>query len=322
MRPAGSLLALGGFVLALAGCPSSPSSPLPGPEPGAAPTSASPSQASSLARARAVRDALKPLQRPLPPRRKGDWLERTRELGQSFEEWLEAEPTLARGKRRVLYVQPIGPFSPQQRKLVNLCRDYLARCYGLQTRLLEPLGLEHVPAKARRVHPSWKVKQLLSTYLLDSLLAPRLPADAAALIGFTAVDLYPEPSWNFVFGQASLRQRVGVWSLYRHGDPAGGAEAFRTCLRRTLQTAVHETGHMFSIQHCTAYACVLGGSNSLSESDRQPLWLCAEDTAKVLVATGADPQQRVRTLEAFCREQGLSAAADHQAEALKRLAPP
>jgi archaemetzincin len=30
-------------------------------------------------------------------------------------------------------------------------------------------------------------------------------------------DLYPEPSWNFVFGQASLNERVGVYSFARYG---------------------------------------------------------------------------------------------------------
>jgi archaemetzincin len=32
-------------------------------------------------------------------------------------------------------------------------------------------------------------------------------------------DLYPDPAWNFVFGQASLRERVEVFSFARY-DPA------------------------------------------------------------------------------------------------------
>ena len=96
------------------------------------------------------------------------------------------------------------------------------------------LPLSVIPAPARRTHPSWGVKQILSTYVLDSVLRPRLPADAAAYIAFTASDLWPGAGWNFVFGQASLRHRVGVWSIYRNGDPSESKEAFRICLLRLL----------------------------------------------------------------------------------------
>ena len=51
-----------------------------------------------------------------------------------------------------------------------------------------------------------------------ALMARRTPGDAAVL-GITALDLWPGPGWNFVFGQVSLRERVGVWSMARNGDP-------------------------------------------------------------------------------------------------------
>ncbi|MGE5192634.1 MAG: Zn-dependent protease, partial [Deltaproteobacteria bacterium] len=64
--------------------------------------------------------------------------------------------------------------------------------------------------------------------------------------------LKPGEGWNFVFGQASLSDRVGVWSIYRFGNPEKSADDYKLCLRRTLATAVHETGHMLGIKHCTA----------------------------------------------------------------------
>jgi archaemetzincin len=54
---------------------------------------------------------------------------------------------------------------------------------------------------------------LLTADILD-LLKDRLPADAFALLGITMVDFIPQ--WNFVFGQASLRDRVGVYSFARY----------------------------------------------------------------------------------------------------------
>jgi predicted Zn-dependent protease len=70
---------------------------------------------------------------------------------------------------------------------------------------------------------------------------------AEHVVQFTAVDLFPAPSWNFVFGQASLAGRVGVWSFARNGNPAEGEAGFRRCLARTLRIAAHEVGHMFGM---------------------------------------------------------------------------
>ena len=84
-------------------------------------------------------------------------------------------------------------------------------------------------------------------------------------------DLYPEPSWNFVFGQASLGERVGVYSFARY-DPAfygekRGEDYEKVLLWRSCKVLVHETAHMFGLRHCIYFKCVLNGSNHLKESD-------------------------------------------------------
>jgi hypothetical protein len=48
-----------------------------------------------------------------------------------------------------------------------------------------------------------------------TLLKNELPADAFCMLALTMEDLYPEPSWNFVFGQASPQERVGIFSFAR-----------------------------------------------------------------------------------------------------------
>jgi archaemetzincin len=123
--------------------------------------------------------------------------------------------------------------------------------------------LEDVPARAKRKHPVLGMEQMKTTYVLDELLKPDRPKDALAYIAFTSSDLYPQDDWNYVFGQASLRDRTGVWSLYRNGDPAESDKAFLLCLRRTLSTASHETGHILTIQHCIANECNMNGANNL-----------------------------------------------------------
>jgi archaemetzincin len=169
------------------------------------------------------------------------------------------------------------------------------------------LALGVIPRKARRKPGGTRAEQILSTYVLDEVLKPRLPKDAVALIAFTAADLWPGEGWNYVFGQASLGDRVGVWSIHRYGNPAGGDAAFRKCLLRTLKTASHETGHMFSIPHCTLFECNMCGSNNMAESDRRPLELCPSCLAKLCHSTGAHPAKRFEGLIAFYKAHGLKA---------------
>jgi predicted Zn-dependent protease len=51
-----------------------------------------------------------------------------------------------------------------------------------------------------------------------------LPEDAFCLLGITMEDLYPNPSWNFVFGEAALRERVGVASRVGAGLSKSAAD--------------------------------------------------------------------------------------------------
>lgn len=263
-------------------------------------------QSKEVPRLERIATAITPLHTKLGKPRPGDWLAQHKEAGQAFKQYLADRPTTARGKaRRIIYIQPIGPFTKTQKKIVDLSAEFLGLYFGLPVKVQKPLGLAVIPKTAQRTHASWKVHQLLSTYILDEVLKPDLPTDAAARIGFTAIDLYPSDDWNFVFGQASLRHRVGVWSIFRNGDPERGKTAFRTCLLRTLKTATHETGHMFSIDHCIYYECNMCGSNHREESDRRPISLCPSCLPKVLYATGADPAQRFTKLLAFCKRESL-----------------
>lgn len=248
---------------------------------------------------------LQPLHEVLGPPRAGDWLVSHKEDGQTFEQYLAIKPVTPTGERRIIYVQPLGEFTKDQRAIVDLSAEYLALYFNRPVRVLRDLPPSAVPSDARRTHPQWGMKQILSTYVLDRVLKPRLPDDAAAYIAFTATDLWPGDGWNFVFGQASLRERVGVWSINRNGDPTESDEAFAVCLRRTLKTATHETGHMFSIKHCTAYECNMCGSNNREESDRHPLYLCPQCHAKICWATGADPVRRYEGLAEFCKKHQL-----------------
>jgi archaemetzincin len=270
----------------------------------AAPAEPHPDRAALEQAQRRIAPLVEKLTKPAP----GDWLYHHREPGQSFRQWLDSDPPLPNEVRKAIYIQPIGPIDKTRRQIVQATVEVLGCSYNLPVRALEPVGLEAIPASARRTS-RWGERQLLTGYILEKILLPRRPKDAAALLGLTAEDLWPGKGWNFVFGQASLRRRVGVWSMRRFGDPARSDRARRTVLLRTIKTALHETGHMFGMAHCTAGMCLMNGSNSLEESDLRPLTLCAACMAKACVIGRIDPARRYRRLEAFCRKHGLDAQA-------------
>ncbi len=247
------------------------------------------------------------LHQPLGAPQPGDWLTTSEEPGQTFDEYLQNNPVRATEGRRRIYVQPLGDFDPAQRRVVTLTADFMSRFFGLPVEVREDLPLSLVPSSARRVHPEWGTEQLQAGYISMNILKPSLPEDAAALVAFTAADLYPGPELNFVFGQASLVDRVGVWSLHRLGDPAANELSFKLVLLRTMKIAAHETGHMFSIRHCTKYECVMCGSNHINETDRRPVELCPECMAKICWATDTDPLRRYAALAAFFAQHGYPA---------------
>jgi archaemetzincin len=268
---------------------------------------------------RAAIERLRPLHKKLGKPGPHDWLAQHREPGQTFEDYLACRPVTPRGKRHVIYIQPLGDFTDTQRKIVILTADFMGRYFNVPAKVTEDLPLSLIPGRARRTHPNWGMKQILTTYVLNEVLLPRLPDDAAAYLALTASDLWPGEGWNFVFGQASLRERVGVWSIYRNGDPDESDAAFRLCLLRTLKTATHETGHMFSMLHCIAYECNMCGSNHRAESDRRPIALCPECMAKVCWAAGSDPVERLTRLAEFCKEQGLKTEAEFYEKEIEAL---
>lgn len=262
---------------------------------------------------------LLPLHKKLGQPQPGDWLDQHPESGQTFRQYVRSRPVKPDRNRRVIYVQPLGDFTDTQRKIVTLTAEFMKIYFDLPVEIRDDLSLDVIPAEARRKHPSWGMDQILSTYVLSEVLYPRLPEDATAYIAFTTSDLWPGEGWNFVFGQASLSHRVGVWSIYRNGDPEESDDAFRLCLVRTIKTATHETGHMFSMQHCILYQCNMCGSNHRAERDRQPLWLCPHCLAKLCWATKADPEERFERLIGFSKSNGLRAEQEFYQKSLSAL---
>jgi archaemetzincin len=246
---------------------------------------------------------IEPFFKPMGIPGRDDWLWDNKEPGQTFDEYISGSPTIPTSERKIIYVQPIGKFNAQQSQVIKTTSEYMEAFFGLN---VKSLPLKQPPPKLKepdqRMIDYPQHRQLRSGYLLDKVLLPALPKDAAALIAFTNEDLYPDTSMHFVFGQASLENRVGVWSLYRLDDQAN----FDTFLKRTMKIAVHETGHMFSMRHCTKYECVMSGTNHIGETDRRPIDACPECMAKIAWMNKEKPLDRYNRLVVFAKKYRLT----------------
>jgi archaemetzincin len=76
-------------------------------------------------------------------------------------------------------------------------------------------------------------------------------------------------------------------------------------LRRSSRVLVHETCHMFGIEHCVWFRCLMNGSNHLAESDARPLHLCPVDLRKLQWSIGFEVVERYRRLLDFDRQAGF-----------------
>lgn len=254
---------------------------------------------------RADMKKIAPFFKKMGPAGKDDWLSNNQESGETFDAYVRGTPVLPTAERRTIYIQPIGNFTAQQSQVIETTTEYIGAFYGLPVK-----SLAAKPSPGTLLSPDQRMidypahRQILTGYILDKMLKPALPRDAAALIAFTNEDLYPESSMHFVFGQASLEHRVGVWSLYRLQSKA----AFPLFLERTMKIAVHETGHMFSMRHCTKYECVMSGTNHLGETDRRPTDACPECMAKIAWMTKTSPKERYDRLARFAGKYKLATA--------------
>jgi archaemetzincin len=240
------------------------------------------------------------LNSPMP----GEWLDQHKEKGQSFESFLKTKPAIPNNASNVIYLQPIGNFTATQLKQLELTREHLELFFQATTQTLHPISDAIVPKTARR-NGMENNDQLLAGFILDSILIHQKHPNAIALMGICEKDLYPKPEWNFVFGLASYRARVGVSSVYRLQDMAYGNGSANLCLERLIKISSHEIGHMFGLRHCIDADCVMNGTNNIEETDNNPARLCSHCQRKLQTLLRYDNIKRLKGLEDFCKRNQL-----------------
>jgi archaemetzincin len=253
----------------------------------------------------------------LPPARPGDWLHHYKEEPQTIERYRMRAKIRPSPERRTVVLQPLGEFDAEAQQILEIMRDYSEIFFQLPARVEKPIAWDAtITDLTRQVPPSRRVRNYEKQYngevVMSKILKKNIPQDAAVYLGVTMDDLCTSDT-NFVFGVASFKDRVGVYSLARYFPDFWG--------------------HMFGISHCVFYKCSMNGSNTLEETDRAPVHFCPLCHRKLLWNIGFDPQKRFDHLEAFYTKHNLKDEAVwmkkrsenwkklDQTEALKKVQP-
>jgi archaemetzincin len=98
--------------------------------------------------------------------------------------------------------------------------------------------------------------------------------DSAKTLGLFNVDLFI-PILTYIFGQAILKGRTGIASLYRFNNERYGMDSNdEFILERFQKEVIHELGHTFGLLHCHIPTCVMRSSTYVEDIDQKSASLC------------------------------------------------
>jgi archaemetzincin len=261
----------------------------------------------------------------LDPEMPGPWLASFREPVQSLESYKARKPARPSAGRKIISLQPLGPLTAGQQRLIGLMKEYAGIFFQLPARVEPPLplelpdGLEGWTRRTPGKKGLWE-RQYDAGIILDRLLGPRVPADAASYMAITAADLMTSNT-GFVMGLGAFDRRIGVYSLSHYYPGYFGREERpgdeKLLLRRACKTLNHEMGHIFGIGHCVFYLCSMNGGMSIAESDASPMEYCPLCHRKLAWNIGFDTVRRMSDLRGFYRRHGLEDDAAFMGERLR-----
>jgi archaemetzincin len=226
----------------------------------------------------------------------GEWLHEFPEQGQTYRQFLVQTTNRRSDDRFVVYIVGLGALDSRLKPIMVLTAEHVEAYFGVPTRTLKPIPLP-IEAYEPRLD-QYDAKRVLAR------LKEALPDDALGVLAVTEADLTVS-GVDWVFGMGSARNRVAVFSVGRYGQDYQLKADEGTVLRRSLVTSVHELGHVLSLRHCTAFRCLMNGTNTLQEADEHPLHLCPVCIKKVEYGLRIDRRHRYEMLRDFYREVGF-----------------
>ncbi len=151
-------------------------------------------------------------------------------------------------------------FGQIEKEVIDRISSTIQKTFGIKTEFFDQMPIPWTAKKANQLKAS------------DFLVSEREILEnnqADAVLGVTKKDLFM-PDLNFVFGLASPRDQVVVVSLARLSD-----DNKKLFFERIRKEAIHETGHLFGLDHCEDKLCAMSFSKNLWDVDFKKIKLCS-----------------------------------------------
>lgn len=183
-------------------------------------------------------------------------------------------------------------------KIKSICQVFY---FGMEVKILPltEISTLGITSRQRSTGLQYKTSKILK------YMSKHKPSDGFCMIAALKTDLYPSDSWNYVFGEADLEERVGVFSFARYYDSFFSnnpqKDNMDLVFYRSCKVMVHELGHQFGMDHCTYYSCLMNGANNLEESDRDQLQLCPICLRKLQFMLDFDLEDRMLAIRELCK---------------------
>jgi hypothetical protein len=97
-----------------------------------------------------IEGKLRPLALPLEKPGPGDWLAEHRERGQTFRQYLSANPVRRGNGLNAIYLCLLGDFTEPQERILERAGEYLGLCFDVPVHVRCRIPLSAIPAHARR----------------------------------------------------------------------------------------------------------------------------------------------------------------------------
>lgn len=264
-----------------------------------------------------------------------DWALEDEWEPQTVAEFIESERWEVSKSRKTIFIQPLSfddaPHLPSQPTLEQLV-DFTSSYFGLPVKLLPPLNFiieggkrVFIEKSQIKTSPNEFGDKRVNVLSVMDYLYENIPPTAYCVLAITNWDIYEvAKDANPIMGRGS-GDRVGLLSLYRFNpllhlkskpsrtsnkkkgdsitettEEVQKSEEIEKLNSRWLlpacKTLAHESMHMFGLDHCTHFMCVMNANVSPWDDGKDPIHLCPVCLRKLHLSTKFDISKRFEEL--------------------------